>query len=369
MKRFSEEPWRRTWAGRLALWLILAVWGWTANPAGAQYQVDEEGNLAPAVFDKIHDDLKKKPEGSLPLEVFLEVNIFEVLVNDTYDIGFIYDILGEVSEFRGTNLAGDPTTESDLSVLGAANRNQLLPPGANIVSTVLDDDQGQVQVVIQALAEDQILKVHANPTLLTVDGVPVSLESGEDIPYLARKNVGNVETVESKFTTTGVTLRVTPHVAYLPTDVQHLTPFVHVDINASLSSVSRFREEQGFVQPIVDTRQTSTSVWLKEKSRILIGGLFRDRLEKTERGIPLLKDIPILGRLFRSTSNNNRISHLFVMIRPSILDLWGGEIDESVFEQAKSLRELLNRRVENVGTDSDPLLDQFRNLFERTTPE
>lgn len=364
------RPFRQSFRTRKALAFAAAfIPLLAAAPSWPQYAMDKNG-LPDATFNQIHQDLQARGDDSMPLQVFLEINIFEVLVNDTYDIGFIYDILGEVSSFRGTNLAGDPTIESDLSVLGLANRNELLPAGANIVASILEDEDNEVQVVIQALAEDRILKVHANPTLLTVEGVPVRLESGEQIPYLARRNVGDVETVESKFSTTGVTLEITPYVSYLPTDVQRRNPFIYADIYAELSSVSRFREEQGFVQPIIDSRQTRTPVWVKEKSRILIGGLFRDRLEKRERGIPILKDIPLLGRIFRSTSNRNRISHLFVMIRPTLLDLWGGMQDESPLEQARSLRRLLDRRVrEEVNSQQDPLLDQFRELFERSSPE
>lgn len=321
-------------------------------------------------FPALLQSLKARDENSLPKQIFLETNIFEVLVNDSYDIGFVYDILGEVAEFQGSDSNGNNVAESDLNVLGLSNRNAQLPSGANIVASVLEGDDGEIRATIQALAEDQILKVHANPTLLTLNSVPVRLESGEDIPFLSRKVVGDSETVASEFTNTGVLLNITPEIKYLTTDLSQKNPFIQATIRAEFSTVSRFREEQGFVQPIIDTRQTVTTVYLKENSRVLIGSLFRDRLENRERGIPIMKDIPLLGRLFRNTSNESRISHLFVMIRPVILDIWGGSLEESTIDSARSLRDILDKRAEEVGTRNDPIFRQFREIFiERSSVE
>ncbi len=319
--------------------------------------------MSPEEFNKIHTDLKERDKSSLPKQVFLEVNIFEVLVNDTYDIGFVYDILGEVAEFRGTGPSGENVIESDLSVLGLVDRERQLPAGASIVASVLEGEGNEIRATIQALAEDEILKVHANPTLLTLNNVEVRLESGEDIPFLSRKVVGDNETVASEFTNTGVLLHITPSIQYLTTDLMRKNPFIQTTIRAEFSTVSRFREEQGFVQPIIDTRQTQTTVYLKEESRVLIGSLFRDRLEKNERGIPIIKDIPLLGRLFRSTSNESRISHLFVMIRPVIVDIWTDTLEEATLDRSRSLRDILDKRADEVGTRNDPLFDQFREIF------
>ncbi|MBD3267472.1 hypothetical protein GF373_12460, partial [bacterium] len=130
----------------------------------------------------------------LPLQVFLEVNIFEVILRNEDDIGFIYDILGEVGEFRGTTLAGDPIIESNLGVLGRSARDSLMPAGANIAAAVFEGDSGEIQTVFQALTEDQIVQIHANPIILTVEGYPAQLKSGDEVPFLSRAVLGNTET-------------------------------------------------------------------------------------------------------------------------------------------------------------------------------
>ena len=121
-----------------------------------------------------------------PLQVFIEVNIFEVLVTNADDIGFVYDLIGEIGEFRGSNLTGDDTIESNLGVLPGGSRESLLPAGANIKTHIYDDSEGAINAVFQALSEDQIIKVHANPILFTLDGQKASLTAGDDIPFLSR---------------------------------------------------------------------------------------------------------------------------------------------------------------------------------------
>ncbi len=364
----------------VSLYFLFLLYGCVMTFAGQSpfpsYQRDPKtGDLKDGELTKLHDALKKQfqEKKSLPVQVFLEVNVFEVLIKNQDDIGFIYNLFGEIGHIQGNNLAGDPVIESNMGVLGSGNRNQLLPTGANINATFLREDDGYVHAVFQALAEDQIVKVHSNPILITVEGVSARLVTGDIIPFLARASLGNVETVVSDFRSTGVTLEITPYVGFLPTDVNHNNPYIMTEIDADLSTVSRFREEEGFAQPIVDTRQFNTSVWLKDGNRILIGGIFRDSNSKRSRGIPLLKDIPLLGRIFRSSSNISTISQLYIMIRPSILDIWGDQsFEESLSQQEQDyrrLRETLDQRAQEIEIDASPL-EQFRELFlDRSTPE
>lgn len=307
--------------------------------------------------------VKEINEGSKPLQVFLEVNIFEVLLNDSTDIGFVYDLLGEVGDFRGTNLAGDPVIESDLGVLQSQNRNLLLPSGANVVGRIFEGDNGEVLATIQALSEDQMVRVHANPILLTLSGYTAKLQAGDDIPFLNRINLGDAITVETLFKETGVTLQITPWVVFSEIDIEKKDPFIYLNIDASLNSVTRFREEEGFLQPITDTRQYKSSIWLKSDERVLIGSVFKDSKFDSIRGIPLLMDIPILGRFFRGTSENSSISQLFIMIRPGVFDVWADDSSLMPLEQqSKIIREFLKSKTLDIDQRPDPIGD-LRDLF------
>lgn len=332
---------------------------------------DEKGELTKEQLNQIIEQKKNAKEG--PYQILLQVIIFEVFLRNEDKIGFLYDILGEVGEFRGTNLAGDPVVESDLSVLGSGNRNELLPAGANIVTNIFEGDEGRVEAIFQALAEDQKVTVHANPNLLTLEGVPARLENVEDVPFLERQVVGESETFTTEFRNTGVSLEMTPTVEFGEMDVLRERPFIWLDVTANLSNVSRYREEEGFTQPILDSRNYHSRLCVRADQRVIIGSHYRDQQTNQMRGIPILKDIPVMGRLFKGTSDTNRISQLYVIIKPTLLDLYGqpvaGESAGDPELDAKKIRELLDERSKEINTKTSPF-ENFRELFiDRTSPQ
>ncbi len=312
-----------------------------------------------------------KPDG--PYQVMVEIIIFEVFMRNEDKIGFVYNILGEVGEFRGNNLNGLASTESDLSVLGSGGRDLLLPSGLNIVSNIFEsNDEDRVEAVIQALAEDQTVQVYSNPRLLTLDGVPARLETGEEIPFLERKNLGTSETFSTNFRKSGVTMQITPFVRFTETDIQRKKPYIIVDLDVSLSSISRYREEEGFTQPIVDDRNLTNRVTLKAGQRIIVASLYRDTQENTMRGIPILKDLPVLGRLFKGTTNMNQISQLFIMVKPDLFDYSGELLQKTGVlnpeQESKGFRKILEKRTQALDGRSGPF-EEFRSLFlDRNTP-
>jgi len=314
-------------------------------------------------FEKLYNDLKAQP--AMPIQIVFEVNVFEVLLKDTTDIGFIYDVLGELGTIRGTNLAGDANIESDLSVLDKGNRNSMLPAGANITANVFEGDGGELRAIFQALAQDQIVRIHANPIILTVAGVPAHLTSGDDIPFLERSSLTTTDTFASNYQTTGVNLVLTPSVIYSEADVEHKNPIIKVTLNVDLSSVTRYREEQGFAQPIVDSRNLNTTVYLRSNQPVLIGGLFRDMKGDRGREIPILRDIPILGRFFRSTSTTSTMSQFLVMIRPSIFDVWGQGIQNDLIipkQNFEKISDLIERKAKERSSDKN-YFEEFREIF------
>jgi general secretion pathway protein D len=346
--------------GIVGLWCALCI------VSSLSYAAD--GPKGGTDINKTFDQMKDK----LPNQVLLEVHIFEVILRNEDEIGFLYDIVGEVGEFRGTTLGGADIAESNLTVLGMGNRNSLLPAGANIAAAVFQGDRGEIHAIFQALAEDQIIKVHANPIIMTLEGVPALLKAGDEIPFLAREITGNVETFVTKTETTGTELYITPTVDYGDMDIEKKNPYISIKLSANLSTVTRFREEVGFTQPIIDTRQYNTSVSLEEGELILVGGLFRDSKVKKERGIPILRDVPIMGRLFRSSSNSQIVSQLFVMVRPVLVDIWSKEGREKQFLDHRRIdkaREMLNQETGEIDSGHSPF-EQFRELFiERQAPK
>ena len=71
--------------------------------------------------------------------------------------------------------------------------------------------------------------------------------------------------------------------------------------------------------PIIDTRKVTTHLSLKDGTPVLLGGLMSQNKSRAETGVPLLKDIPLIGQFFRTNTDNNRKTELLVLITPYIV--------------------------------------------------
>ena len=79
-------------------------------------------------------------------------------------------------------------------------------------------------------------------------------------------------------------------------------------------------EGGGVKAPQTVEREATSTISVKDGDTILLGGYIRSAKNDTESGVPLLKDIPLLGNLFKNNSKQNKRSELLVLIRPTILD-------------------------------------------------
>jgi len=76
----------------------------------------------------------------------------------------------------------------------------------------------------------------------------------------------------------------------------------------------------GMKAPQTTEREASSTISVKDGDTILLGGFIRSAKTDTESGVPFLKDVPLLGNLFKNNSKTNKRSELLVLIRPTILD-------------------------------------------------
>ncbi len=74
-----------------------------------------------------------------------------------------------------------------------------------------------------------------------------------------------------------------------------------------------------FQAPVIDTRETDTMARLRASETIIIGGLMQTRREKTVSGVPGLRSIPLLGRLFTTTKDVERKAELVIFLTPTII--------------------------------------------------
>ena len=161
---------------------------------------------------------------------------------------------------------------------------------------------------LEALAQNGLVVVHARPSLTTVSGEPAEFFSGLEIPVPTISD----GIVGTEYRQTGVSLAFTPTV--LDNDQISLTVRPRIrEIAAGGATIA------GTIVPNINERSAATTVEVADGESIAIAGLYRRNTTASESGIPLLKDIPIWGSLFRTTNETDRSVELIIVVTARIV--------------------------------------------------
>jgi len=171
-------------------------------------------------------------------------------------------------------------------------------------------------VLVNALHADSGANILSTPNLLTLDNQPASISVGQNVPFVTGSfsNTGSgTSTPTNPFQTiqrenVGITLEVTPHI--------NEGDSVLLEISQEVSSLT---EDTSASDVITNERSISTQVMARDGEVVVLGGLIRDDVQAAEQKVPLLGDIPLLGRLFRSDETRVRKTNLMVFIRATVI--------------------------------------------------
>lgn len=247
-------------------------------------------------------------------QVLIEAIIMEVSVNKSLNLGVSY--LQTTPSTPGHYLSGIGAVNNGTFlnqgnfVPSGSNGFGSLPSGLSYAMTFGDD----FQATITAIAEDSKIKVLSRPRIQTEHGVPASLKVGNTVPYVTGTYFGGVNgQASSQYTQTfvGIDLEVTPWVnsdglvvMQIIQDVEQLGPTTTIDGNPV---------------PTTTQRTASSSVSVRDHDTIILGGLISSQKSASKSGVPLLKDIPVLGALFRTSNDTGEEVELIILIRPTVL--------------------------------------------------
>jgi pilus assembly protein CpaC len=166
---------------------------------------------------------------------------------------------------------------------------------------------------IDALKENGLTKVLAEPTLITLSGRSASFLAGGEFPIPVPQTSGTGTTITIEYKTFGVGLSFTPTVLGNGKISMMVNPEVsELDFTRAVSL-------QGFIIPSLTTRRVSTVVELGDGQSFAIAGLIKDDVREVVRKFPVLGDIPVLGALFRSTSFQKNETELIIIVTPHLV--------------------------------------------------
>jgi len=158
---------------------------------------------------------------------------------------------------------------------------------------------------LTALEEEGKLEILSSPSITTLDNQAALIESGEEAPY---QTVVDFE-VNIQYKRAVLSLEVTPHVIE--------GEILKMKVKTSKDELDFSRTVLG--NPTVITKLAETNVILFDGQTMVIGGLSKDKTGARESGIPVLKDIPLIGYLFKGTGDTKANEELLIFITPHIL--------------------------------------------------
>ena len=205
--------------------------------------------------------------------------------------------------------------------------------------------------LLRALQSDSDVNVLSTPQLLTSDNQKAEIVVAQNVPFPTGQSQtvgGNVlTTIERK--DVGIILRLTPQI--MESDM------VKLDVYQEISAVTDTPQSVSgvVVGPTTNKRSATTTIIVKDKQTVVMGGLVRDNITLSERKIPLLGDIPLLGWLFKFQSRRSEKTNLLIFLTPYVvrepedlvairsqkLDEMGTFLDENKVENREQRKEFL----------------------------
>jgi pilus assembly protein CpaC len=201
---------------------------------------------------------------------------------------------------------------------------------------------------VDALHQENIIKVLAKPTLVALNGQEAAFLAGGEFPIPVPQAFGLITIQFKKF---GVGLVFTPNIV----DKKHISLSVAPEVS-ELDFQNALRT-QGFIVPAITTRRATTTIELADGQSFAIGGLLRDNVKESINKYPGLGDIPILGALFRSTSYQKLETELVIIVTAHLvkpLDMTGQTLPTDYFEEPNDFEFYLMGYAEKGGFGGKP---------------
>jgi general secretion pathway protein D len=281
-------------------------------------------------------------------QVLIEAAIVEISLDNTLNYG---------TDFAGIDTSGNsvPLISTALSpsiaalikaitgsvdasgnpIVSAAAIGALSSPGVAVAR--LNTNGFNFAVVLQAIATSTKANLLSTPSILTLDNAEAKILVGQEVPFRTGTFTTTANGADNPFTTiqrkdVGITLTVTPHI--------HDGTSVRLDVkqevsNLVLTSLAAVATDT-LSDVVTNKREITTTVLAEDKETIVLGGLIEDDIQDTRKKVPLLGDIPLLGKLFQNVQKEHTKKSLLVFLRPTVL------------RTAEDVTDVTNRKYEKV---------------------
>jgi len=242
-------------------------------------------------------------------QVEIEARIYEVTLRDDYSLGIDWN---QINFDTGINGAEGVLTLANLIA------NPIGGIVGRAATTTLTFTDGDFEGVIQALSEQGDVRVVSQPRILTMNNQPALIKVGTDESFFTSTvtqgtaGTGNIVTEQVRTVTSGLVLSVTPQISE--------DGWIMMDVSPIITRLTdTVTSQNGSTAPVIDVKQSGGLVRVRDREMVIIGGLIQDVTSETERKVPLLGDIPGLGRLFKGTYSATAKTELVIFLSPRLV--------------------------------------------------
>ena len=261
-------------------------------------------------------------------QVLIEAAIIEVSVTDTIEVGVEFAFAdGEGKSvplastaldatlaplFQGVLSQADQTRIDPIAAVGNIYQAQ---SGGSLAVARLDASGISFAAMLHLLATNSSVNLLSTPSVLTLNNEKARINVGQSVPFSTGSFTTSGDGSNNPFRTTergeiGITLEVTPHIN--EGDTLRLTVLQTVETIEPAATAA-------LGDLVTNNREISATILADDQQTIVLGGLIQDDFESIQYKVPLLGDLPLVGRLFRSDSDTRRKRNLIVLLRPTIL--------------------------------------------------
>lgn len=243
-----------------------------------------------------------------PLEVMINVLIAEVSLSGVHSMGinweYLFDSRAGFTLDNLTNLANGGLLSFTGGAVGLSHKG------------------GDFAAILTALKRDTKVTVLSRPSLLVRNNQEATIKVGSEEPVVSQAKQSSVTAsgttydFDVQYRDTGIILKVTPHI--------NEDRIVNIDIDQEVSNVGETRSFGGTgastEYPSFTTRHIKTSAVVKDGNAIILGGIMETQTDLEESGVPLIKDLPLLGPIFSNSEETQKHKELVLVIIPELID-------------------------------------------------
>ncbi len=259
-----------------------------------------------------------------PSQVFVEAMIAEVSIDKTLNLGANWRaaatshgkplFIGGVGTIDSTAIQNIVSGMTGFSLGGVANFLNI--PVTQPDGTVTTLNVPGFAALFNLSEFRDVVNVLSTPHILTSDNKEAEIMVGENVPFLSQFQASTtlgappIQSIDRK--DVGITLRIKPQISE--------GNYIKLDIYQEISALVPTATTGVTATDIITTKRSAkTSVVVKDKQTVVIGGLIQNKETKNISKVPILGDIPLLGWLFKSTTTENTKTNVLVYLTPTIV--------------------------------------------------